>query len=389
MTRHVVVIGAGIVGSALARELSRLGGTRVSLVDSAPVGSFRGSTGHAPGYVGLYNDLAVLTELATASASIYDQAPEGFRRAGGLEVAITDDGAQVLRARAAAAMAAGLPAREVSTAEVLSLAPGLVDPDQMVTAIHYARDGVAEARALTAYLRRGAEAGGASVLAGRPVTGLRPTATGLDVEVGGSVIGADDVVLAGGIWGPGLAALLGLETPLFPVAHPYVFSGSAPDRLEGAFVRWPERHVYARVHGQRIGVGSYDHQAIAVSQDEIEVSAELDWRHGFDEVIQAAVDLLPRDARSTPQARLNGVFSMTPDNLPLLGPHADVAGLWSAQAIWVTHAAGAAALLAGNMIDGTPLPAELAPDRHAATPLAELKDRALRLYRDIYANDVG
>lgn len=47
-----------------------------------------------------------------------------------------------------------------------------------------------------------------------------------------------------------------------------------------------------------------------------------------------------------PEHRLNGVFAMTPDNLPLLGPVADVPGLWVAEAIWVTYAAGAADALA-------------------------------------------
>ena len=37
----------------------------------------------------------------------------------------------------------------------------------------------------------------------------------------------------------------------------------------------------------------------------------------------------------------NGMFSFTPDGLPILGESLDVRGMWSAEAVWVTHAGGA------------------------------------------------
>jgi len=79
---------------------------------------------------------------------------------------------------------------------------------------------------------------------------------------------------------------------------------------------------------------------------------------------------------------------MTADNLPLLGPVEALRGLWVAEALWVTHAAGAACALAQQMIGATPaIPglAALRPDRFTGQPTNQLSDRALRLYRDIYA----
>lgn len=78
---------------------------------------------------------------------------------------------------------------------------------------------------------------------------------------------------------------------------------------------------------------------------------------------------------------------MTPDNLPLLGPLGPQPDLWSAQAIWITHAAGAARALAAALTTGRDLPRELDPARFAGTSIAQMRDSALRLYRDIYAND--
>ena len=53
----------------------------------------------------------------------------------------------------------------------------------------------------------------------------------------------------------------------------------------------------------------------------------------------------------------------------------------------MTHAAGAAARLVDAMTGDRGLPEELAVDRFAGQAADELKAAALRLYRDIYAND--
>lgn len=43
----------------------------------------------------------------------------------------------------------------------------------------------------------------------------------------GDTFTADDVILATGVWGPSLTASTGRSLPLFPVAHPYVYSQSS------------------------------------------------------------------------------------------------------------------------------------------------------------------
>lgn len=78
MKRQIVIIGAGIVGSALARELSCHAELDLTVIDQSPAGRLRGSTGHAPGYVGLFNESPVLTSLALETARIYDSLGRGF-----------------------------------------------------------------------------------------------------------------------------------------------------------------------------------------------------------------------------------------------------------------------------------------------------------------------
>jgi glycine/D-amino acid oxidase-like deaminating enzyme len=211
----------------------------------------------------------------------------------------------------------------------------------------------------------------------------------LMVRTGAERFVADDVVLAGGIWGQQVAALAGVHLPLVPVAHPYVHGPLRPPVAHSSpFVRWPAAHVYARDHGDRLGLGTYDHVPVPVPLEQLAQGAELPWPAAFDEAVDRARRLLPEPHRFTVDTRLNGVFAMTADNQPLLGPVEQVPGLWAAQALWVTHAAGAARALARMMTGDEPLVDgldALLPGRFAGRPDDQLLDESLRLYRDIYA----
>jgi glycine/D-amino acid oxidase-like deaminating enzyme len=80
---RVVIIGAGIVGSSLAKHLSLLH-VPVTLLDRSLSTTLPGSTGLAPGFVGHVNELPTLTELAKRSVEDYKKIPGGFKQVGGL-----------------------------------------------------------------------------------------------------------------------------------------------------------------------------------------------------------------------------------------------------------------------------------------------------------------
>jgi len=394
VTRRIVIVGGGIVGAALAAYLSEADGLAVTVLERGPRERLVGSTGLAPGFVGLLNEASVVTDLARGSAAAYAQIQQagrvGFDRVGGLEVATTPAGMQALQDRAALATEADLPAHVLDRAQAVAAAPGLVGATTCVGGVFYPRDGTARADVITAAFRDRAAGVGVRFVYDAEVSAIDTCADRVTAVRAGITYPADDVVVACGIWGPAVLALAGQSLALTAVAHPYVYAPAHGGALASApFVRWPEHHVYARDHGDRLGLGTYDHHPSPVGPDELGVHAEQPWAARlFDESVIRALALLPEENRFVPERRLNGVFSMTPDNLPLVGPFESIAGLWAAEALWVTHAAGAARALTAQM---TGAPAKirgmetLRPDRFSGQSADVLTARALALYRDIYA----
>ncbi|PWG73465.1 hypothetical protein DF186_22935, partial [Enterococcus hirae] len=51
---------------------------------------------------------------------------------------------------------------------------------------------------------------------------------------------------------------------------------------------------------------------------------------------------------------INGLLSLTPDAMPLVGPCVEVENLWSAAAIWIKEGPGAGRMIAEWMTHGAP-----------------------------------
>jgi glycine/D-amino acid oxidase-like deaminating enzyme len=379
VTRRVVVVGAGIVGTAVAERLGSRVGCSVTVLDRAPRGELRGSTGHAPGFVGVAGEDS---ELSRRSVEVYREL-SAFDPVGAVELAETSGGAEVLAARAEAAVAAGIPASLVEPADAARLAPRLVDPARVEAALHLPLDGAARADVATAVLRARAEAAGVRFVPQAKVTAIDLRGDRVvAVRAGGRSFAADDIVLACGIWGPAVAELAGVDLPLAVVAHPYVYSPRRPRANQPSpLVRWPEHQVYGRDDGERDGLGTSNHEPLVVTEPP--ERAELEWPGGaIEDAVAAASELWPAEHRWRPAERVCGLLSITPDRRPLLGPFRAVDGLWAAEAIWVTHAAGAAEALVAAMF-GEPASIDaLHPDRFGDEPADELRARAVERYRD-------
>ncbi len=188
--------------------------------------------------------------------------------------------------------------------------------------------------------------------------------TGIDTDRGH--FNADIVVCCAGIWGPTIAAMVGQRLALTPLAHQLAWTGPLAalsghaDEATRPVLRHQDAALYYREDGEGLGIGSYRHRAIPVGADELthwsaagSMPSVLDFTPAdFEFALAESARILPSTRGAVLREAINGVFSFTVDNLPLLGPHASIEGFWFAEAVWVTHSAGVGRAMAEWIIDG-------------------------------------
>ncbi|TDT39696.1 glycine/D-amino acid oxidase-like deaminating enzyme [Streptomyces sp. BK208] len=338
MTLKVVVVGAGIVGTACAFHAAAAG-LDVTVVDRGPVGA--GTTSRGEGNV-LVSDKEPGPELALArlSRTLWEEAgrelgPDRLELEpkGGLVVASSAEGLAALGEFAARQEAAGVRVERVD--RVRDLEPHLA-PD-IPGGVHYPQDAqvqpvLAAAALLRAAVRRGArlhagEVVGAETGGGR-ITGVRTAA--------GDVLPADAVVNAAGTWGGEVGRRLGapvevlprrgfvlVTEPLPPMVRHKVYSA---DYVAGVASSDAGLETSCVVEGTRGGT-----LLIGASRERVGFDTRMN--------IAAVTRLAARACRLFPFLRAvhllrvyRGFRPYCPDHLPVIGPDPRVPG--------VVHACG-------------------------------------------------
>jgi glycine cleavage system aminomethyltransferase T/glycine/D-amino acid oxidase-like deaminating enzyme len=367
---RVVVIGAGIVGNSLVHHLARLGWTDIVQLDKGPLPNPGGSTGHASNFIYLVDHSREMTALTLDSVHQYREL-DVFTESGGIEVARTEERMEELRRRMASAKSWGVePVGLVTPAEIKELVP-FIDESVLIGGFYTPGVGVVDSLRAGTLMREQAQALGAlTVVPNTEVTAIqtergrvkRVCTTDGDVE-------AEYVVIACGVWSPKLARMAGATIPLTPAIHQMIDIGPVP-RFAGAKkgIEWPivrdmDTNMYERQDGTGLEIGSYAHRPILHDPEEIpsiEESALSPTEFPFTEddfalQMEHALELMPEivgDESVGIKYAINGLLSLTPDGLPLLGETPEVKGLWSAAAVWVKEGPGVGKAVAEWMTDG-------------------------------------
>lgn len=370
---RTVIVGAGVVGSALADELTRRGRQNVLVLDQGPLFATGGSSSHAPGLVFRTNGCRTMAGFAayTVEKFLSLEHPDGwcFNQVGGLEVATTPERMVDLHRRAGWAATSGFEAHIIDPDQCAHLNP-LIDPSQVLGGLHTPHDGLAKAlRAVEAQAGLATDRG-ARFVGNTTVTGIRVDGSRVvGVETSDGFVEADEVVMCAGFWGSELGRQVGLTVPLVPMAHQYAFTtpleslrGRNSDLAEAGMpiLRHQDRDLYYREHGDRVGIGSYAHRPMPVDMNRLDAdatdmpSSQAFTPEDFAASWQDSIELIPELAQTEVERGFNGIFSFTPDGGPMLGEHRDIAGLWVSEAVWVTHSAGVARTMAEWIVTGTP-----------------------------------
>jgi aminomethyltransferase len=402
-----VVVGAGIVGCNVAYQLTQLGREDVVVVDQGPMPTTGGSSTHAPGIMFQTAEPKVLSQFANYSRQLYSglegaDGHQAYNETGGIEVARTEERMDFLQRRVEHATAWGIPEPQILSPEEVQEKLPLVDPDQILGGYYSPTDGQVSGVVACDALAREAMDNGATFV---------PHTRTEDVEVDdGAVqsvvtengtIDCNEVVLATNIWARQLGEKLGVHLPVAPVEHQYTMTEPLDELAESAvdvtnhplfenyenvsgekakrllvgpdrpILRDQDNAMYFRTHGDSYGIGSYNHDPVVPDPQELGGNTEESQAsiHEFTERFmneathpdrpdksprQASDELLPATKGKELEHKYNGMFAESPNGLPIMGPVEEYDGLWTAAAIWVTHAGGAAKALAEWMETGVP-----------------------------------
>ena len=212
-TIRVGIVGGGIVGVALARQVAGLGrDVAVTVLEKEPELA-RHQTGRNSGVVhaGLYytpgslkarlcrRGVELLSEFCAAGGLTYD-------RCGKVVVALDQAELERLGTIHERAVANGVPGvRMIGRDELRELEPHV----QGIAALHSPTTAVVDFGAVTRRLAADAAARGAGIRTGVAVRAIRQDAAGVEVDAGGERLRFDELVICGGLQTDRLARLAG------------------------------------------------------------------------------------------------------------------------------------------------------------------------------------
>ncbi len=345
MAKHVIIIGAGIIGAACARALASAG-YGVTVVDRSTVAGGTSSacegnllvSDKGPGHelvLAQYASTLWKQTVADLAEQLGDDFPSvEYDQKGGLVVATTPAGAEPLLAFAAGQRAAGVDARVISVADAHGLEPDLAP--WIEAAVHYPEDAQVQPTIATDALMSSARLFGARVLENTTVLGPILDSAGMLVGIVTTAgeLRADCILVAAGPWSGTVAALLGQHLPVRP-------------RRGDVLVTSRMRHrIFHKVYdADYVGaVGSDDGALQTSSVVESTASGTVligssRQQVGFDarlrvgalhEIAGRALRLFPFLADAAIMRSYGGFRPFMPDHLPVIGEDPRMPGLWHA-----------------------------------------------------------
>jgi glycine/D-amino acid oxidase-like deaminating enzyme len=336
-----IVVGAGIVGAAVAHRLAREG-TKVTLVDAGGPGGGTSATTfawlnanrkepleyHRLNAAAMGEHLALARELAPAPWLHLD---------GNVEWDPGQEGQERLTAKVERLRDRGYLAELLTLADLRDLEPALRPPRNVDRVAHYPLEGYVDVLPLVAALLSRAEQAGAEVR-----TGCR---AGELVLAGDRVIGvlaaserllADVVVCCAGRWTGELLATAGFDLPMDPTPGLLCVTRPGPVRLR------------TLLHSTEVNLRLEGAGRVMLHADDVD--ARLDGERTTEnlgaELLRRAAAVLPALADTSVERVDVGIRSRPADGLPVVGPVEGLDGLY----VVCTHSGVTLAPLLGRLV---------------------------------------
>ncbi len=338
-TADVVIVGGGCMGCSVAWHLAQHGITNVVLVErEAQLAT--GSTGKNAGGVRHQFSHPANIELSKESIAMMARfeevvgAPIDFHQDGYLFLLSKSANVDTFRRNMVLQQKHGIDVRWVSNEEACELSPGL-DLTGVKGATYCPQDGVADPNGVTMGFAKGAQQKGVEIVRGCEVTGARLDGHRLTtVRTSQGDISTPILINAAGPWAKAIGRFLGVDVPVEPERR-HIFIASAP--TGGS---WDDPRHAGRVPTSKILVIDFESTFYFHREGGglLFGMGDPDERPGFDitvrwdflpKVIDVAMQRLPALADAAVSHAWAGLYEMTPDHNPIIGPSSDVDGFYT------------------------------------------------------------
>jgi glycine oxidase len=350
---EIIVIGAGIVGCAVAHELARRGAS-VQLIDDRPAGM--GATQASAGMLAPYTEAKdrnnAFLDLAVRSLGLYDEfvarvvaatnIQVGYHRTGTLEVATSSERMAALRQMAERLSARGVAVRLIDAPSARAEEPQL--NHEAVGALVIDSHGFVMAGELTRALVTAARRHGAEVIEGSRVRRVSRRGNDLVVETTRGSLSGNAVVLAAGSW----SAQVEIEGAVRPPVRPV--------RGQLLHLAWHGPALRRVIWGEHCYLVPWSDGTLLVGATMEEVGFdERTTVAGVRELLDAACELVPQTLAADFIGARSGLRPATTDTMPIVGPSRVMPGLMYATGHFrngVLLAPVTAQLVADAMLEG-------------------------------------
>jgi sarcosine oxidase subunit beta len=338
-TADVVIIGGGCMGASVAYNLARLGITDVVIVEREPMLGM-GSTGRNAGGVRHQFSSEANVRLSIESIRFFERFQEevgyeiDFHQDGYLFLLSTEAALESFRRSVEMQRGLGVEVELIKADEAARLAPGL-KVDGVIAATYCARDGICDPNGVTQGLAKEAQLAGVRITRETEVTGVRVEAGRVSaVETSRGVIKTSTVVNAAGPYARDIGRMIGLDIPIDPYRrHIFIteaLAGADEERSAEGHLAFPRSHImvidfestfYFHREGAGILFGMSD------ASEPSGYNTSVNWEF-LELLTPVAVKRLPALADAPISHAWAGLYEVTPDAMPIIGPASEVEGFF-------------------------------------------------------------
>jgi glycine/D-amino acid oxidase-like deaminating enzyme len=328
-TADVVIVGAGVMGTAIAFHLAKRNAGRIVVIDKDHVG--RGGSGRSSALIRMHYSFPPEVELALISLRNFQNwreivgAPGDFRKTGFIRIVHPNE-TERLKLNVEMQRKLGVNVELIDKHQLRELEPDW-NVDDVELAAYEPDSGYGDGAGVAGDFLQAARNFGAIYLPRTPITSLHAEQSRIcGVVAGQEVIQSPAVIVAMGPWTRPLLQHAGYDVPLECEYHQVAILRNAPDMKGGGCACIDSvTATYFRSDAQdKFLVGDF-YGTRPIDPDNFPQRAADE---SLEEIIERACRRVPKLQRAEVMRGVTGVYDMTPDSRPLLGEVPGIRGLY-------------------------------------------------------------